>query len=454
MQPAPRALAKDEQLIADLVIGADSLVGADVGIVDARSRFIADQYPLERVKLPPAYHDKRAAKMRETHGANPDIAYEVRSYIDEYGLLSARERLATEFADADDTRREFLDHLGDCVQEMAKLAVAKVEKTELPSFDRRWEAAIGRTPELTDTAQLRDNLRVALAGAGIEVGSDNLREGLDRWEHRIGIVQKEDFVKELQAELDRLLTRSRQQLFVQAGLNVDDIPFNEMQIDTFDEPDNHASGSSLYIGGLKPDGSPAMKSRLQLNIGHPVTRLGLSHLAAHEGIPGHYADSVMSDLMWTQGRVGFEAVASTMCTRDVVLREGWAQNTLPALFGGVEQALEALGPDFAVEMAIERLVDAAKNDGVILAQRNGVDETTLKKQLAASHVLSDMYIRKILGWARHDVVGSMYAGAYLRGATSVEDAIAQYGVPAVAKLCLHQDGFHDIDTFEAALSKG
>lgn len=451
MKPAPRQLTSEEEVIANLIVGADSLVGADVRVVDSGSRLIVDQYPLERVQLPPAYHDARAAQMRTSHGANPEIAREVRSYIDDYGLLAARENLATTFADADETRREFLDHLGDCVQEMAKLAIAKVENTELPPFDRRWEAAIGKPPALTNSTQLRDNLRAALSSVGIDVSNDNLREGLDRWEHRVGMIEPDKFAGELRTELDKLLTSARQQLFKQVGLNVDDIPFDGMQIDTFNKPDSHVSGSSLYIGGLYNDGNPSMQSRLQLNSGHPVTRLGLSHLAAHEGIPGHYVDAVLSELMWLEGKVGFEAVTSTMCTRDTVLREGWAQNTLPAIFGGPREALEALGPDFAVEMAVERLVDAAKNDGVILAQRDGIDKEVLKKQLAASHVLSDMFVRKILGWANHDVIGSMYAGAYLRGATAVEDAIAKYGVPAVAKLCLHQNGYHDVDTFEKAL---
>ena len=113
--------------------------------------------------------------------------------------------------------------------------------------------------------------------------------------------------------------------------------------------------------------------------------------------------------------------------------------------------IDALGPNFAVEMAVERLVDAAKNDGVILRQRDGMDEAALARQLATSHVLSDMFIRKILGWARHPLIGSMYAGAYLRGATTVEDAIEKYGVAKVAALCFHQNGYHDIDTFASAL---
>jgi hypothetical protein len=446
MTPELRPLAQDEEVLANMIIAADTLHGGNVKIADAGARLIADQYPLDSVALPPAYHDDRAEKLREAGGAKPDLAEDVRGYIGDYELLNARAQLAEAFADASPQRKAFADNLGGAVEEMVKLALAQAQGDKLPDFSTRWEAAIKQAPQLADTAELQEALRAALASAGVEVGGGTLREALDIWDHRVGVIDRDSFTTEFATEYDGFLAQARRRLFAEAGLDVDDIPFDGLNLSTFHKPESHTSGSNLYIGG------PAMKTHLQLNTGHPATRMGLKNLVAHEGMPGHYADSVLADLMWRKGKIGFEAMVSTMCTPDVVLREGWAQNALPALFSGPREALDALGPDFAVELAVEALIDAAKNDGVILMQRDGMDREALAKHLKAHHVLSDMFVLKILGWASHDLIGSMYGGAYRRGNLSVARAIEEHGVAKVAEHCFHQHGYHDIATFEAALA--
>lgn len=458
MNPEPRQLTPDEELYANLVIGADTVSGGNVGVAEPGSRLIADQYPLGRVELPPAYYGDEAEKLRSAHGAKPELQKEVRTYIDQYGLLDARAQLAAEFKDADRLRIMFMNNMGGCIEEMAKLALAKANGDPLPPFEARWEASTGKAPELTDMSLLHTELRDALSQVGIEVGKkESLREALERWEHKVGIVPKKHFATLLKAELGRLLVLARENLFgpalADSGIDIDSVPFDGNKITTFDKPDSHASGSSLYIGGLTADGRPAMQANLHLNSGHPSTRPGLTHLAAHEGIPGHYVDAVLSDLMWIQGRVGFEAVTSTMCSREVALKEGWAQNTLAALFGGEEAAVEALGPDFLVELVAQRILDAAKNDGVILLQRDHTDKDDVSRILTEKYLLSPMLVRKIHGWAGHDLIGSMYAGSYQRGARSVRKAIQEHGAKRVAELCFHQNGYHDISTFEAALEE-
>lgn len=457
MTNRPRPLGPDEQTYTNSIIGIDTSHGGNVGKADAHSRWIADQFPLQRVELPPAYTDPIAEKIRDGSAT----AEEKQEYIEKYGLTDNQATLESTFGDATPLRRQFMTNMGQCLDLMGKMALADTRKDTsiMPSFEERWIASTGRAPELADTATLREQLRANLAATGIETGNGkSLREAVEEWENRIGLVSPDQFLSELRRRLQETLKLTQEKIFphlpeeIQAELAR--INLLNINASTFHEPDHHASGSNLYVGGINASGDRTFLSNLELNTGHPPTTLGMLTLAAHEGIPGHHLDSALSDIMWTRGDLGIEAVTSTMCSREVALREGLAQNTLAILYGSKQNAIETLGPDLAVQLTLDRLVDAAKNDGPILMHHTPytLEEDAVRERLANHHVLSSIMINKIIAWATHPLIGSMYAGTYLRGSTSVEAAIQEHGPEKIIQLCYHQHGYHDITTFEMALA--
>ena len=302
---------------------------------------------------------------------------------------------------------------------------------------------------------------VTLASVGLEVTtSRDLRETTAAYTHQVGIVSPEQFEQEVARVNKELMDQIRINIFRKlhfrfdghADEHLEDVAFDGLKFEAFNKPDSHISGSSCYLGGLTSDGKPAFRDLVEFNAGHPITRPALWHICSHEMKPGHYVDSVAADIGWRCKKLGLEAVAHTMCTTETVVREGWAQKALAMAFGGSEQAvIDALGSEHAVEFAIDRLVDAGKHNGPILLQRDGQSLDAVKEYLARDCVQSDLYVRKLVAWSKHPILGSMYAPGYAVGHDVLTKAVEKYGALRVAEVALHQEGYQDIDTFQQAL---
>ncbi|MEK7172132.1 MAG: hypothetical protein AAB739_04440 [Patescibacteria group bacterium] len=470
-QPRPLEKGFETEYANDLIL-VDTLWGGDVGIPGAQARFIADAYPDPKteVQLPPAYSDSQVVALRHDNEKPDDrkLSAEVRAelirdIVGRYNLLDIPELLpATLGRDTPPLRRRFVENMGGCFDVMARLAASKADnRITAPSFEERYRAAIHREPELLDTVELRESLRVALAGVGLEVTNGrNLQETAAAYAQQVGIVSPAEFESEVARVTGELMEQVRKNIFEKlkfqftghAGEHLEDVKFDGLNFKAFDKPDSHVSGSSCYLGGLTPDGKPAFRDLVEFNAGHPITRPALYHLSAHEMKPGHYIDSVVSDLGWRSGRLGFEAVGHTMCTAECTAREGWAQKALEMAFGGTQQAvIDALGREHAVEFALDRLVDAGKHNGPILMQRDGKSPDEVKEYFAKDCVQSPLYVRKLAAWSRHPILGSMYAPGYAVGYDVLTKAVEKHGALRVAEIALHQEGYQDIDTFQRAL---
>lgn len=447
---------------ATLLVGVDTLLGGDVGAEEGGAHFIADTFPKSERELPGIYSDPNAVALRAAGGAKPEIVDHVRAFISAHDLLDTKGRLTGSLdADASPLRRRFMENMERCFGVMAQTAVALAEGTELPPYEERYEAAARRAPQLVETKELREQLRDALARVGIEVMREaDLRNAVNIWEKRIGYVPAEGFSEAVHRSNVELMSRVRSELFAKIGFNfpgferdLSNLGFDGFRFNALSNV--HYTGSSTFEGGTHPDGRPAQACLIEYNTDHPVTTLGLPHLISHEISPGHYVDSCVSDLGWRAGNLGIEAVMHTMCTAEVTLREGWAQNALAALHGGTESDLvRQFGPDQVVQQVLERFQDAGKQNASIKFQMMGEPIEEVRRHLREDCVLSDPIVKKLSGsWAQDPVHGPMYGGAYDVGYHTVRQAIETHGIEAVAKACFHHHGYLDIETFGMALGQ-
>jgi hypothetical protein len=457
------SLSEAEQAYLTAVNGADILWGGDVGQPGGGAHMIADSHPRDEVALPPIYHDKNAQIIRANGGADPKVAGAVRDFIFDNGLLDTRVLLAQKFMDDPDLlRQHFMTNMGASLGVMTRTALASVDKRYgMPSFEARFRAATaGQHPKMVETAELREQLRAALADVGFETGSRRgLKETLGAWEHKVGFVPPEAFGQKV-ADLQAILLQgTRDNIFAAMdfgipGYNPDlsDVAFDGQR---FGAVSNVSwTGSSAYGGGISSDGKPALGGLIEYNTDHPITNVAFPHLIAHEMTPGHYLDSAVADLGWHSGKHGIEAAAHTMCTDETTMREGWAQNALAMLFGGSEQTvIDVLGRDQAVQYVLERLTDAGKLNSAMLLQGMGQSLDEVKRHLSVDCLLSDIYVKKLAGWAQHPIVGPMYGPAYEVGYKVVREAIDTYGPEQVANAAFHKYGYTGIGTFQEALKK-
>ncbi len=450
-----------EQEYATRLVGVDTLWGGNIGVPSGRDHFIADSWPRGEVELPDIYGDPRSEALRKSGGVTPDSGELVRGYMSQYGLLD-KGRLAESLGPGESQlRRRFVGNMERALDVMARAALAVAENRPLPPHEELFEAAVFRSPELIDPTELREKLRLALSKVGIEVTDrKTLNDAVAEWEKRVGFVEPVDFAKEVAKTNAELLRLTRKNIFGAVDFSADgydphlaDVLFDGLRFETVTGVT--FTGSSAYEGGLKPDGTPALSGLIEYNTEHPITRAGLPHYCSHEIIPGHYADSAVSDLGYRSGRLPFEASAHTMCTGETALRERWAQNALAMSHGGSEDAVvEALGPDQAIQYLLEHLQDVGKTNAPILFQGQHVSPDDIAKHLSVDCVLPGPIVKKLVAWAQHPILGLMYGSEYAAGYSDVKEAIKKHGPRKVAEAALHRHGYLDLDTFQVALNQG
>jgi hypothetical protein len=463
MANKPRPLDNGfEREYANLLIGTDTLCGGDIGKPEGAAHFIADSYPKAEVELPAAYYDKRAAEIRAKGGVDKDNAEMALKYAEDYGLQEAEKRLVSSLPlNTDKLRKQFMANMGRAFAIMTRTALAAAGRGKMPSFEDRYRAVTMQDPEIIDTEKIREKLRAALASEGIFVTSRrNLNEAVDLWEKRVGNVPASSFAEEVAKINRKLMKWTRSNIFGDIDFghpdhhrHLKDVKFDGLTLKTLSNVDY--TGSSAYEGGTNDDGTPALRDLIEYNTDHPITNPGLWHFAAHEMTPGHYIDGAVADLGWRAGKLGLEASAHTMCTAETVLREGWAQNALRMAVGSESAMIDILGLEHVIQLILERLEDAGKNNASILFQDRQIPIEEVRKHLKAHCVLSDALVKKLSGaWATHPIMGPMYGPAYAVGYKVVKKGIRKHGPQKVAAAAMHQHGYLDIGTFQEVLKQG
>ncbi|MDO8642275.1 MAG: hypothetical protein Q7R76_01635 [Candidatus Woesearchaeota archaeon] len=443
--------------LATLLVGVDTLCGGNVGGSSAE-RFILDTWSSGK-QLPPIYHDTNAALLRRSNGASPTTRDTVCDFVVDYELRDLPAQVRCDAADFAPARRAYVNHLCTALDVILQTMFGHATGEKMPSFDERRAAVLlsSSGSVVIDPAPAREVLREALekAGYGYRTGG-NLRENVVVWrDQRVVPVQSVgQKMAEIKTELTGLLRERILSRLTVSPPNywprLEDTPFTNHTLRF--TTDQHYTGFSQYDGGTDTAGVPALHGLFEFNTDHPVTRENLYHLVAHE-VLAHYPSQVMCDLGYRSGRLPFEATVGTMCTPSTMLEEGTAENMLYTIFGSRQNAIDALGADLAVVLALNDLENIAKNNVGILRLREGWQPNAVKQYVAEQCVQQDSIVDKMSrDWASNIIIAPMYGPAYYHGTEVVSNALARYGPMSVARVGFHFDGLVDHRTFEQHLS--
>jgi len=456
----PLKMTEFDRKLATLLLGVDSLFGGDDMHESGTKHVIANTWT-SGYAPPAVYHDPAAQLLREKEGIEAVDKSVVNGFVRKFKLLELPDIIredAMSFQAEDLDRTNYIHNLVNALEVMLHTALAISNKTELPSFEDRYFAATARTLDdvrLVSTKKEKETLREVLAKAGYEVtNSRSLRETMMAWKHDKGDIPPDQLANKVNETTRVLLQMTREKVFSFLDFDINgyksdlsDVDFDGFRFETLSGV--YFTGFSLYHGGIGKDGKPLLRQVFQYNTDHPLGNPGLYHLCAHEVVPGHYLQSAVGDLLWMEGRLGFESTISVMCTPESAFAEGWAQNTFNLLFGSREAAIEELGEDLRVELAYEDLQDIGKHNVSILYQRDGAKIDKVKEHVAEDCVQDDPIVNKLSDtWATHPIIGPMYGPAYWLGRTTINKAIDDVGREKVAYIGFLLDGLVDIKTFQ------
>ncbi|HLD00187.1 MAG TPA: hypothetical protein VJC39_00405 [Candidatus Nanoarchaeia archaeon] len=451
--------AAAEDKLATLLIGVDSLFGADVMHESGAHHFIADSWILG-ISPPPIYGDSFPREARSSGDILKD-AQAVNAFVNRWRLhvLPQEIKELSRTFKKDDKRN--ISDLTDSLSVILDTAVADVDKTKVPSFEQRYRAGTANTVDyigIADPRDAREKLRETLAQVGYEVSpSRNLRETVLVWGEAQKPLAPEKVADEARKINAELLTVMRSNVFSKLNFRVkghnhdlSDVAFDGHRFETISGV--HFTGSSIYQGGEK-EGVPTLKGLFEYNTDHPVTEISLTTLCAHEVI-GHYINAAVKDLLWRDGQLGFLATIGVMCSPQVVFEEGWAQNIFELMYGSRDAAAEVYGKHLLVALAHEDLQDFGKHNASILYQRDGASLDDVRRHLTEDCVQADHIVKKLSGaWAQHPVLGPLYGPAYLKGREMVNAAIREHGNVAVAEIGYHLKGLVHIGTFQEKVAR-
>ncbi len=445
---------------ATLLLGADTLVGGDIGSPKGGDHVFVDCWT-SPYALPPIYYDDRAVALRKLHGVRPDTPLDlVASFCKAYDLNALAGRVIGQIASFAPDRADYILHNVRAAIVIAETMRAISEKRELPSYAERRRAATWRdemTVDETVLGETREELRMHLSRAGFEVSpSRPLREAYLAWLNTQRCIPPEHVEAQARETIDDLLRMTRNAIFSKLDFSIDGSPhLDDVAFDGIDfsvVSKEWFTMSMAYQGG-EQDGKPALRARYEYNGDHPITPLLLRFLVGHEAVPGHYIDRAIADLLYRSSKVGFEMTIGTMCSADVVRAEGWGNVALEALYGGRDAAIDALGSDYAICATNHDLQDIAKHDVSYRHQVLGQDLDAIKRFVAEDCAQHDSIVKKMSGaWATDPICGPMYGPAYYLGTRVMREAIHQHGALAVARASLHLNGAADIVTLPRKLN--
>lgn len=455
----------DEKL-ETLLIGVDTLFGGDAMARSGAHHVIADTLSLG-TPLPKIYHDPFARASRgfargrlgSRNVLGDTVA--VDGFVRNYRLCELPGEIRELLTGLHEDEKANVLHLTDTLSVMLDTAIAQLNRKEFPSFDRRYMAAIAGTArevEVANPADAREKLGEALAGVGFPAASDrDLREAVLVWESKQGYLEAQDVGGVARKIVGELLEVLRNQVFSHldfglAGHEADlsDLTFDGFKFKTVKQVP--FTGSNTYYGGEK-GGVPLLRALVEYNTDHPITKIGLLDLCAHEVI-GHYINAAVRDVSRRSGKLGFMAALDVMCSPVCTFQEGWAQNMFELMYGSREAAAERHGKDLLVALSHADLEDIAKNNVAILYQKIGASLEDVQRHVAEDCVQAEPIVKKLSGlWAQHPIMGPMYGPAYLVGRQIVNAAIKNHGHVPVARIGCHLDGLVDVGTFQAKTSR-
>jgi len=441
-----------QPLIANAVLGIDTLWGGNVMCPSGTGRFIADSW-FSGDPLPPAYTHPTAARVRESGGVSakaPDRPA-IAAYLAAVDVSGAIRGLKTEAAAIPGLRGEYLRGLALSFETMWDLAMEMLGKGEPVPYARCVEASIGQPPSPSNPAIKRERVAELLARAGY--GSRNggqLLAAVDAWRMArfVPMAVIRGLGAAVIAQYDAL---SAAQLSLRLPAELHAVP--RANIHFLPIADAWFSGSMNYLGrARRADGTPEYEATYEINASLQISYPEFVQLVSHEVVPGHVTTFAYLQNLYHRGVVGFEASVPTMNTRAAALFEGIANNAI-LIAHGVTEVDQLPDEDLQIGVLLALLQDDAKNQASYLTWKDGVPQPEVAAVLRRDFLVSTERADKLSGaWGRHPLLGRMYLPAYRAGTDRVAELRRRHPAERLLPVLYGCAGLVDVTTVESALA--
>lgn len=440
-----------DRLVADAVLGIDTLWGGDVLNPSGTGRFIADSW-FSDAALPRAYTDKTAAAVRASGGVGakkPDVAA-IDAYLASLDLPGTLRGLAEESGRVGGARGAYLLGVATSFQAMWELALEILGRGAPVPHERCVRATTGKAPEASDPRATRERLRELLGRAGHPSDSlDGLLAAADAWraERQVPGASIPALASAFIAELEALCLRNFVPYVPEALRGVPRANIRFLPI-----KDAWFSGSMNYLGrARRPDGSPEYEATYEINASLRISVPEFVQLVSHEVVPGHVTTFAYLQRLYDMGLVGFEASVQTMNTPGASLSEGIANNAILMAYG-VREVAELPDEDLQIGVLLALLQDDAKNQSSYLTWTRGWAQPDVAAELRRDYLVSAERADKLSGaWGRHPLLGRMYLPAYRAGTEKVAELRRQHPPETILPALFGARGLVDVLTIDQVL---
>lgn len=443
--------AEFDRLIADAILGLDTLWGGDVMCPSGTGRFIADSWFSDE-SLPPAYVDPTAAPVRESGGLSaetPDVdaidAY--LTAVDVEGAIQGVRELGPRLPGA---RGAFSAGMSQCLDVMWDLAMETLDRGDPVPYSRSVEASCARPPSASDPTDKVAAVGDLLSNAGYGADSkSDLGAAVEAWrrDRLVPPATIPALARALIAELDagavaHLLPHLSDGMAMVPRANVEFLPIKDAWF----------SGSMNYVGRERDGaGRPAYEATYELNASLEISLPEFHELVSHEVVPGHVTTFAYVQHLYVIDEVDFEGTVLTMNTRYSTLAEGIANNAaLIAL--GITELDQLPDPDLQIGALLSRLQDDAKNQASFLTWGQGVEQPDVAAELRRDYLVTQERSEKLSGpWAHHPLLGRMYLPSYRAGTERVAELRRQHEPGTILPALYGMRGLVDVATIDAVL---
>ena len=438
-------------LIANAILGIDTLWGGDAFHPSGTGRFIADSW-FSTAPTPAAYTHPAAERLRRTGGvaaARPDHAA-IQSYLDAVDVHDAIRGITGSLPSAPPLRQAYLKGLADCLEVMWDLAMEILGKGEKVPYERCVRASTGMDPEPSNPAGKQELLRELLDRAGYaSTGNGSLSAAAESWRAKHGVVREiiPALSSELVAVFDRLTQTNLLPYLPDTFRSVPRANIRFLPI-----ANAWFSGSMNYLGhARKADGSPEYEATYEINDSLQISGPEFQQLVSHEVVPGHVTTFAFLQHLYERQEVDFEATVLTMNTLGASLFEGIANNAI-LIAHAVTEIDQLPDLDLQIGVLLALLQDDAKNQASYKTWQEGVAQPELALSLERDFLVSKERADKLSGaWGRHPLMGRMYLPAYRAGTEKVAELRRKYPPEQILPALYGCRGLVDLATIAMVL---
>lgn len=439
------------KLVADAVLGIDTLWGGDVLCASGTGRFIADSWFSDE-PLPPAYTIPSAERIRQAGGVTGKELNkkDVEEYLAQIDLPGIATEIRKEAAKIGGLRGSYLAGLANCVEVMLDLALEVLGEGAPVSYQRCVEASTCRAPEKSKPEAKRERVAELLKRVGYAADGENgVLQAVDSWraERLVPMASVRALGNAVIAQYDRLCERNLaphlpKEFAAVPRANIEFLPIKDAWF----------SGSMNYIGRARnKDGSPKYEATYEINASLRMSVPEFEQLVSHEVVPGHVTTFAYLQNLYVRALAGFEATVLTMNTRAATLFEGIANNAI-LIAHGVTSVDQLPDEDLQIGVYLALLQDDAKNQASYLTWSEKMPREEVARILRRDFLVTEERADKLSGaWGKHPLLGRMYLPAYRAGTERVAELRRNFPAEKVLPVLYGCNGLVDVETVRDAL---